>query len=160
MKNITVIGTGYVGLVSGAGMSDFGNNVCCVDIDKEKIKLLNKGVIPIYEPHLNELVNRNVKSKRLIFSDNIEDAIRSAEVIFIAVGTPEDNNGNADVMVVLQVAELIGKILNNYKVICTKSTVPVGTGKKIVSIINKNNQNNIEYDYLSLIHISEPTRPY
>ena len=149
MKNITVIGTGYVGLVSGAGMSDFGNNVCCVDIDKEKIKLLNKGVIPIYEPHLNELVNRNVKSKRLIFSDNIEDAIRSAEVIFIAVGTPEDNNGNADVMVVLQVAELIGKILNNYKVICTKSTVPVGTGKKIVSIINKNNQNNIEYDYCS-----------
>ena len=102
MKNITVIGTGYVGLVSGAGMSDFGNNVCCVDIDKEKIKSLNKGVIPIYEPHLNELVNRNVKSKRLIFSDSIEDAIRSAEVIFIAVGTPEDNNGNADVMVVLQ----------------------------------------------------------
>ena len=149
MKNITVIGTGYVGLVSGAGMSDFGNNVCCVDIDKEKIKLLNKGVIPIYEPHLNVLVNRNVKSKRLIFSDSIEDAIRSAEVIFIAVGTPEDKNGKADVMVVLQVAELIGQILNNYKVICTKSTVPVGTGKKVISIINKNNQNNIEYDYCS-----------
>jgi len=149
MKNITVIGTGYVGLVSGAGISDFGNNVCCLDINKEKIELLNKGVIPIYEPSLDDLVNRNVKSNRLTFSDNIEDSVQSAEVIFIAVGTPEDKTGNADISAVLQVAELIGKNLNNYKVICTKSTVPVGTGKKIIDVINKYNQKNIEFDYCS-----------
>ncbi len=149
MKNITVIGTGYVGLVSGAGISDFGNNVCCSDIDKEKIELLNKGEIPIYEPSLDELVNRNVKSKRLIFSNNVEDSVQSAEVIFIAVGTPEDKTGNADITTILEVAELIGKNLNNYKVICTKSTVPVGTGKKIIDVINKYNQNNIEFDYCS-----------
>jgi len=149
MKKITVIGTGYVGLVSGAGISDFGNNVCCSDIDKEKIELLNKGEIPIYEPSLDELVNRNVKSKRLIFSNNVEDSVQSAEVIFIAVGTPEDKTGNADITTILEVAELIGKNLNNYKVICTKSTVPVGTGKKIIDVINKYNQNNIEFDYCS-----------
>ena len=102
MKNIVVIGTGYVGLVSGAGMSDFGNNVCCVDVDKDKIDSLQNGIIPIYEPNLKELVDRNVKSKRLKFSINIEDAIKSAEVIFIAVGTPEDKNGNADLTYVLQ----------------------------------------------------------
>ena len=149
MKKITVIGTGYVGLVSGAGISDFGNNVCCSDINKEKIELLNKGVMPIYEPSLDELVNRNIKSKRLIFSYNIEDSIQSAEVIFIAVGTPENKVGDVDLTNVLQVAELIGKNLNNYKVICTKSTVPVGTGKKIIDEINKYNQNNIEFDYCS-----------
>ena len=88
MKNIVVIGTGYVGLVSGAGMSDFGNNVCCVDVDKDKIDSFQNCIIPIYEPNLKELVDRNVKSKRLKFSINIEDAIKSAEVIFIAVGTP------------------------------------------------------------------------
>ncbi|MEE3196682.1 MAG: UDP-glucose/GDP-mannose dehydrogenase family protein [Candidatus Neomarinimicrobiota bacterium] len=149
MKKITVIGTGYVGLVSGAGISDFGNNVCCSDINKEKIELLNKGVMPIYEPSLDELVNRNIKSKRLKFSYNIEDSIQSAEVIFIAVGTPENKVGDVDLTNVLQVAELIGKNLNNYKVICTKSTVPVGTGKKIIDEINKYNQNNIEFDYCS-----------
>ncbi len=149
MKKIAVIGTGYVGLVSGAGISDFGNYVCCSDINKEKIELLNKGVIPIYEPSLDELVNRNVKSKRLIFSNNFEDSVQSAEVIFIAVGTPEDKTGNADITTILEVAELIGKNLNNYKVICTKSTVPVGTGKKVIDVINKYNQNNIEFDYCS-----------
>ena len=106
MKNIVVIGTGYVGLVSGAGMSDFGNNVCCVDVDKDKIDSLQNGIIPIYEPNLKELVDRNVKSKRLKFSINIEDAIKSAEVIFIAVGTHEDKNGNTDLTYVLQVAQL------------------------------------------------------
>ncbi len=149
MKNIVVIGTGYVGLVSGAGMSDFGNNVCCVDVDKDKIDSLQNGIIPIYEPNLKELVDRNVKSKRLKFSINIEDAIKSAEVIFIAVGTPEDKNGNADLTYVLQVAELIGKSLNSYKVVCTKSTVPIGTGKRIIDLINKYNTKNIDYDYCS-----------
>jgi UDPglucose 6-dehydrogenase len=149
MKNITVVGTGYVGLVTGAGISDFGSKVCCLDIDKAKIKLLKKGVIPIYEPGLKELVHRNVKSKRLVFSNDIEEYIRHAEVIFIAVGTPEQKNGKADISSVLQVAELIGRNLNNYKVVCTKSTVPVGTGKQIINVINKNNQNNIEFDYCS-----------
>jgi len=149
MKNIAVVGTGYVGLVTGAGISDFGNKVCCLDIDKEKIKLLNKGEIPIYEPGLKALVHRNVKSKRLTFSNDIEESIRCAEVIFIAVGTPEQKSGKADISAVLQVAESIGKNLNNYKVICTKSTVPVGTGKQIIDVINKNNQNNIQFDYCS-----------
>ena len=149
MKNIAVVGTGYVGLVTGAGISDFGNKVCCLDIDKAKIKLLNKGAIPIYEPGLKELVHRNVKSKRLVFSNDIEESIRNAEVIFIAVGTPEDKTGKADISTVIKVAELIGNNLNNYKVVCTKSTVPVGTGKQIISAINKNNQNNIEFDYCS-----------
>ena len=149
MKNIVVIGTGYVGLVSGAGTSDFGNNVCCVDVDKDKIDSLQNGIIPIYEPNLKELVDRNVKSKRLKFSINIEDAIKSAEVIFIAVGTPEYKNGNVDLTYVLQVAELIGKSLNSYKVVCTKSTVPIGTGKRIIDFINKYNTNNIDYDYCS-----------
>ena len=149
MKNIAVVGTGYVGLVTGAGISDFGSKVCCLDIDKEKIKLLNKGEIPIYEPGLKALVNRNVKSKRLTFSNDIEESIRCAEVVFIAVGTPEEKSGKVDISAVLQVAELIGKNLNNYKVICTKSTVPVGTGKQIIDLINKHNQNNIEFDYCS-----------
>ena len=149
MKKITVIGTGYVGLVSGAGMSDFGNNVSCVDIDKQKIDLLIKGKISIYEAGLEKLVYRNTKSKRLHFSHDISDAIKSAEVIFIAVGTPEDETGNADISAILDVAQLIGKTINNYKVICTKSTVPVGTGKQIIDIINKYNTNNIEYDYCS-----------
>ncbi len=149
MKNIAVVGTGYVGLVTGAGISDFGNKVCCLDIDKAKIKLLNKGAIPIYEPGLKELVHRNVKSKRLVFSNDIEEYIRHAEVIFIAVGTPEDKTGKADISTVIKVAELIGNNLNNYKVVCTKSTVPAGTGKQIISAINKNNQNNIEFDYCS-----------
>ena len=149
MKNIAVVGTGYVGLVTGAGISDFGNKVCCLDIDKAKIKLLNKGAIPIYEPGSKELVHRNVKSKRLVFSNDIEESIRNAEVIFIAVGTPEDKTGKADISTVIKVAELIGNNLNNYKVVCTKSTVPVGTGKQIISAINKNNQNNIEFDYCS-----------
>jgi len=149
MKNIAVVGTGYVGLVTGAGISGFGSKVCCLDIDKEKIKLLNKGEIPIYEPGLKALVHRNIKSKRLTFSNDIEESIRCAEVIFIAVGTPEKKSGKADISAVLQVAELIGKNLNNYKVICTKSTVPVGTGKQIIDLINKHNQNNIEFDYCS-----------
>jgi len=149
MKNIAVVGTGYVGLVTGAGISDFGSKVCCLDIDLEKIKLLNNGKIPIYEPGLKDLVDRNIKSKRLTFSNDIEESIKYAEVIFIAVGTPEDKSGKADISAVLQVAELIGKNLNNYKVICTKSTVPVGTGKQIINVINKHNQNNIEFDYCS-----------
>ena len=149
MKRITIIGTGYVGLVSGAGISDFGHLVRCLDIDKQKIDLLNDGSIPIYEPGLKMLVARNVNAKRLTFTVDVEDAIKWAEVIFIAVGTPQGENGEADISAVKAVAEQIGKNLNNYKVISTKSTVPIGTGKMIQKIIDEDNLDKIKYDYCS-----------
>ncbi|NHZ86762.1 MAG: nucleotide sugar dehydrogenase [Planctomycetia bacterium] len=148
MKNITVIGTGYVGLVSGAGLADFGNQVICADIDESKIRLLKVGKIPIFEPGLNEVVDRNVQSKRLSFTTDISKAIRASEVIFIGVGTPEGEDGEADLSAVFSVAETIGNNLNSYKIICTKSTVPIGTGEKIISIIDKY-KNNVEFDYVS-----------
>lgn len=149
MKNIAVIGTGYVGLVSGAGISDFGHNVVCADIDKNKIKHLQNDEIPIYEPGLHELVNRNVQSARLSFSSDVNKSIEDADVIFIAVGTPEGENGASDLTAVLEVARAIGKNLNSYKVICTKSTVPIGTGAEISKIINETSNNSIEFDYVS-----------
>ena len=149
MKRITIIGAGYVGLVSGAGISDFGHQVRCVDIDKKKIDVLNDGSIPIYEPGLKTLVARSVYAKRLTFSVAVDDAIKWAEVIFIAVGTPQDKNSEADISAVIAVAEQIGINLNNYKVICTKSTVPIGTGKMIQKIIDQHNHDNIKYDYCS-----------
>jgi len=149
MKRITIIGTGYVGLVSGAGISNFGHQVRCVDIDKQKIDLLNDGSIPIYEPELKTLIARSVNAKRLTFSVAVEEAIKWAEVIFIAVGTPQGENGEADISAVIAVAEQIGINLNNYKVISTKSTVPIGTGKMIQKIIDQHNHDNIEYDYCS-----------
>ena len=149
MKRITIIGTGYVGLVSGAGISDFGHRVRCADIDKQKIDLLNDGSIPIYEPGLKILVARNVNAKRLTFTVDVEDAIKWAEVIFIAVNTPQGENGEADISAVKAVAEQIGKNLNNYKVISTKSTVPIGTGKMIQKIIDEDNLDKIKYDYCS-----------
>jgi len=149
MKRITIIGTGYVGLVSGAGISDFGHQVRCVDLDKQKIDVLNDGSIPIYEPGLKSLVARSVYAKRLTFSVAVDDAIKWAEVIFIAVGTPQGENGEADISAVIAVAEQIGINLNNYKVISTKSTVPIGTGKMIQKIIDQHNHDNIEYDYCS-----------
>ena len=138
MKKIAVIGTGYVGLVSGAGLSDFGNQVICADIDKSKINSLLAGKIPIFEPGLKEVVDRNVKSNRLSFTTNVSKAIQDSDVIFIGVGTPESETGEADLSAVYSVAEMIAENLNFYKVICTKSTVPIGTGDKIISIININ----------------------
>jgi UDPglucose 6-dehydrogenase len=149
MKRIIIIGTGYVGLVSGAGISDFGHRVRCVDIDKQKIDLLNNGGIPIYEPGLKTLISRNINANRLTFTVDVEEAIKWAEFIFIAVGTPQGENGDVDISAVIAVAEDIGKNLNNYKVICTKSTVPIGTGKIIQKIIDQNNLNKIKYDYCS-----------
>jgi UDPglucose 6-dehydrogenase len=149
MKRITIIGTGYVGLVSGAGISDFGHRVRCVDIDKQKIDLLNDGSIPIYEPGLKTLIARSINAKRLTFSVDAEEAIKWAEIIFITVGTPQGENDDADISAVIAVAEQIGKNLNNYKVICTKSTVPIGTGKMIKKIIDQNNLDKIKYDYCS-----------
>ncbi len=149
MKKITIIGTGYVGLVTGAGLADFGNSVICVDIIESKIKLLKNGIIPIYEPGLKDIIKHNVKEKRLNFTTNIKKAINNSEVIFIAVGTPELETGDADLSFIEQVAKVIGENLNNYKVICTKSTVPIGTGDTICKIIKLNNNNDTSFDYVS-----------
>ena len=149
MRHIAIIGTGYVGLVSGSGISDFGHKVICADIDEEKIKVLQTGKIPIYEPGLDELVERNTKAERLSFSTDVEKTIRNSDVIFIAVSTPQSENGEADISAVKAVAKIIGQNLNNRKVVCTKSTVPIGTGKLVTSIINENNPEKMEFDYVS-----------
>ena len=148
MRKITIIGTGYVGLVSGAGIAEFGNDVTCVDIDKNKIQKLNSGEILIYEPELDSIVKRNKSKDRLKFSSDINKSIKSSDIIFIAVGTPQGKNGEADLTAIESVAKLIGENLNKYKIICTKSTVPIGTGKKIETIIKSINTS-IEFDYVS-----------
>ena len=148
MRKITIIGTGYVGLVSGAGIAEFGNDVTCVDIDKNKIQKLNSGEILIYEPELDSIVNRNKSKDRLKFSSDINKSIKSSDIIFIAIGTPQGKNGEADLTAIESVAKLIGENLNKYKIICTKSTVPIGTGKKIETIIKSINTS-IEFDYVS-----------
>lgn len=149
MKKIAVIGTGYVGLVSGAGLADFGNAVICADIDADKINLLKNSEIPIYEPGLKEIVFRNVNAGRLSFSNNVNKTIKDSDVIFIAVGTPEGENGASDLSAVLEVARAIGENLNDYKVICTKSTVPIGTGLQIMDKISKLSNSSAEFDYVS-----------
>jgi UDPglucose 6-dehydrogenase len=135
--NISVLGTGYVGLVVGACLAETGNTVCCADIDQAKIDGLRKNVLPIYEPGLEALVERNQKEKRLRFSTDIADAIASAEVLFIAVGTPPGEDGAADLKHVLQVADLVGQHMAREAVIVTKSTVPVGSAVKIAAAIGK-----------------------
>jgi len=149
MRHIAIIGTGYVGLVSGSGISDFGHKVICADIDEEKIKVLQAGKMPIYEPGLDELIDRNIKAERLSFSTDVGKTIRGSEVIFIAVSTPQSENGEADISAVKAVAKTIGQNLNSRKVVCTKSTVPIGTGKLVTSIINENNPEKMEFDYVS-----------
>ena len=149
MNKITIIGTGYVGLVSGAGLSDFGNEVTCVDISEQKIEMLNNGFIPIHEPGLDDLIKRNVKSGRLKFSSKIDKAIQNSDVIFIAVGTPENPDGDANLDAIKSVAKTISENIKNYVVICTKSTVPVGSGDLIISIVKKNIKSNINFDYVS-----------
>lgn len=134
---ITVIGTGYVGLVAGACLADMGNNVICVDNNEDKLKKLENGIIPIYEPGLEELVKSNVAENRLNFTSNIDMAVKKSEVCFIAVGTPQDEDGSADLHYVLGVAEEIAKAMNGYKVIVDKSTVPVGTAKQVTELIKQ-----------------------
>ena len=132
-----MIGTGYVGLVSGTCFADLGNNVICVDIDKEKINKLNNGNVPIYEPGLEELILKNYKQKRLKFSTNLSNSIKKSDIIFICVGTPTTKKNNqANLKYVYNVSNIIKKNINKYKVIVTKSTVPVTTGDKINNILN------------------------
>ena len=138
---ICMIGTGYVGLVSGACFADLGNTVYCVDKDHKKIDMLNEGQIPIYEPGLNEIVNKNYLSNRLKFTTNLSLAVKSSEIIFICVGTPTSKkNKSADLQYVFKVASEIGNYINKFKIIVTKSTVPVSTGDKIEKIILKKKQ--------------------
>jgi UDPglucose 6-dehydrogenase len=128
---IAVIGSGYVGLVVGTCFADTGNRITCVDVNEDKIARLKRGEIPIYEPGLEELLQRNVAEGRLFFSTDVAGSIQKAQVVFIAVGTPQDEDGSADLTYVLAVAEAIGKNLNDYKVVVLKSTVPVGTNRKV-----------------------------
>lgn len=136
--NITVVGTGYVGLVAGACLADMGNTVFCIDNNDEKINKLNNGIVPIYEPGLEELIKANTIEKRLYFSTDLISAVKNSEVCFIAVGTPQGEDGSCDLQYVLKVAEQIAKAMNGYKVIVDKSTVPVGTADKVAEIIKKN----------------------
>lgn len=147
--NISVIGVGYVGLVTGACFAEFGLNVTCCDKDKEKIDSLNSGHIPIYEPGLEELVKKNEKEGRLHFTTDVSECIKSAKAVFIAVGTPPKEDGSADLTFVEDVAKVIAKNMNGYKVIITKSTVPVGTGKLITEIIEKNQAKKGDFDVVS-----------
>lgn len=135
--NIAIIGTGYVGLVSGACFAETGVYVTCVDVDARKIDNLKKGVIPIYEPGLDELVARNAKAGRLEFTTDLSECINDVEVVFIAVGTPPDEDGSADLSAVLDVARNIGRLMDNYTLVVTKSTVPVGTSEKVKAAIKE-----------------------
>jgi len=135
--DIAVIGTGYVGLVTGACLADFGNDVVCVDIDEKKIQTLNDGKIPIYEPGLDKIVKRNASEGRLRFSTDLPAAIRSSRAIFIAVGTPPKPDGSADLRYVEEVARTIARFMNGPKLVVTKSTVPIGTGRMIEKILNE-----------------------
>ncbi len=128
---IVVVGTGYVGLVTGACLAEVGTDVICIDVNEEKIHNLQKGILPIYEPGLDVIVERNFKKGRLHFSTNLEEAIIDAQIVFIAVGTPPGEDGSADLKYVLQVADQVGTYMNGYLIVVTKSTVPVGTASKV-----------------------------
>ena len=147
--NICVIGTGYVGLVTGCVFSDLGNEVICVDKDPEKVAMLRRGEMPIYEPGLEELVKRNVDDHRLTFTGEITEAVEHADVVFICVGTPPMDNGDPDMSYVQDAAKGIARALNRYKVIVNKSTVPVGTGNMVREIIETNRRKNVDFDVVS-----------
>ena len=145
--NIAVIGTGYVGLVTGTCLAETGNNVICVDIDKEKVQLMKSGNVPIYEPGLELLFERNIKQGRLKFTTELEDAVDKSDIIFLALPTPPGEDGSADLSYILGVADSLGKIIKNYKVIIDKSTVPVGTAEKVYQAIKVNAK--VDFDVVS-----------
>ena len=144
---ITVVGTGYVGLVTGTCLAETGNNVTCVDIDENKVHRLKNGQVPIYEPGLEKLFERNLKEERLSFTTSLSEGIKEAQIVFLALPTPPGEDGSADLRYVLGVAEEIGKLLTDYKIIINKSTVPVGTAEKVKEAIGKNYTG--EYDVVS-----------
>lgn len=146
---VAIIGSGYVGVVTAAGFAEFGNDVIAVDKDAERVQLLSKGKIPFYEPELEELVSRNIKDGRLKFTTGFKEAVRDALVVFICVGTPQREDGQADTSAVKEVSQSIAKHLNEYKVIVTKSTVPVGTGKEIRSIIQSTVDPSVQFSVCS-----------
>ena len=145
--NIAVVGTGYVGLVTGTCFAETGNNVICVDIDVEKVRKMQDGIVPIYEPHLDVIFERNIKQGRLTFTTNLAEAIEHAKVIFLALPTPPGEDGSADLSYILGVANDLGKLIKDYKVIVDKSTVPVGTAEKVRVAIAKNAK--VEFDVVS-----------
>jgi len=147
---IAIIGTGYVGLVLGGCLPEFGNKkVICADIDAHKISLLQEGIIPIYEPGLKELIKRNVEMKRIFFTNNVADAIKDATIIFIAVNTPMSDDGSADLSAIKSVVNTIAQNINNHKIIVTKSTVPIGTGKKIRTMLEQHGISPTMFDIVS-----------
>ena len=145
--NIAVVGTGYVGLVTGTCLAETGNHVVCVDIDASKVEKMRNGIIPIYEPHLDALFERNIKQGRLRFTTNLAEAIENAKIIFLALPTPPGEDGSADLSYVLGVAEQLGKLMKEYKIVIDKSTVPVGTAEKVTAAIAKNSK--IDFDVVS-----------
>ncbi|MEZ4801588.1 MAG: UDP-glucose/GDP-mannose dehydrogenase family protein [Gelidibacter sp.] len=144
---ISVIGTGYVGLVTGTCLAETGNDVLCIDIDENKVKKMQSGEVPIYEPHLDVLFERNIKANRLKFSTSLEEGLNHGEIIFLALPTPEDEDGSADLSYVLGAAKDIGRLIKDYKVIVDKSTVPVGTAERVKDTIS--NETNVEFDVVS-----------
>lgn len=145
--NIAVVGTGYVGLVTGTCLAETGNHVICVDINTEKVEKMQAGIVPIYEPHLDVLFERNIKQGRLTFTTNLEEAIEKAKIIFLALPTPPGEDGSADLSYILGVADELGKIMKDYKVIVDKSTVPVGTADKVKVAVAKHAK--VEFDIVS-----------
>ncbi|MBK7253653.1 MAG: UDP-glucose/GDP-mannose dehydrogenase family protein [Ignavibacteria bacterium] len=144
---VAIVGTGYVGLVTGTCLAETGNDVICVDIDKEKVKKLNNNIMPIYEPDLDTLFERNVKAGRLNFTTNLKEAAVKSDIIFLALPTPPGEDGSADLSYILGVADELGKIIKEYKIIVNKSTVPVGTAEKVIAAISKNTD--VEFDVVS-----------
>ena len=150
---ICMIGSGYVGLVTGACFAEMGNDVICVDENAEKIQMLKNGIVPIYEPGLKEIIDRNMKGGRITFTTDLKDGVSACQICFIAVGTPQDKDGSADLKYVLQVAKQIGELMDSYKVIVDKSTVPVGTAEKVRNVIRETlkarNLDHLEFDVVS-----------
>jgi UDPglucose 6-dehydrogenase len=149
MRRICMVGTGYVGLVTGVCLADFANEVTCVDVDQDKIASLQKGQIPFYEPGLKEIVERNMGKGRLVFSTDLPEAIRNGEIVFIAVGTPMGEDGAVDLSAVFAVANTVAENLNGYKIVVNKSTVPVGTGARVREIIEERTEGGVEFDVVS-----------
>jgi UDPglucose 6-dehydrogenase len=149
MKKVCIIGTGYVGLVTGACLADMKHRVICVDSDTEKIKMLKNGKVPIFEPGLEEIIKRNVKAKRLSFTTNIGAGVKASEIIFIAVSTPPKKDGTADLSSVAIVARAVAEAMDGYRLVVDKSTVPVKTGEKVVETIKRYNKKNVDFDVAS-----------